>query len=124
MSHGRHIHTIVQPTVVMLGASASPSHPRDVVTFRAHVGPRAPGGVLSFVLDGQPIRGCQQLAVAHSTADCAVRLRPGAHTLEAVYSGTAAYAPSMAAIETEVHPGPPTSPAQRRPTSRVPGAKP
>lgn len=104
----RRTHTISQPTVVMVGSSANPSRPRKRVTFRAQVGPMAPGGTLSFAIDGRRIRGCQNVPVVHSTADCRLRKpRRGKRVVTVSYSGTHGYEPSTATFGQVVKPGRP-----------------
>jgi hypothetical protein len=69
------------------------------VTFRAHVGPQAPGGTLSFSIDEAALDGCEAVPVSDSTAECtATGLTPGSHTIDVAYAGTDGYEASATAL--------------------------
>lgn len=94
-----------QPATVAVTASPSAPLTGQAVRLTAQVGVPYRGGTVTFLADGVPVPGCEQLPVENAAAgpgvapaSCAVRsLAAGAHHVVASYSGTADYAPATSA---------------------------
>lgn len=83
------------PTTVELSSSTAYPYAGESLTLTAAIsgsgGTAAPGGVVTFFEDSVPIA---MAAVSGSTAQLTITLGPGAHNLNAAYSGDAQYGPA------------------------------
>jgi hypothetical protein len=81
-------------TTTGVATTASPVTFGTQVTYTATVVGSDGGGTLSFTNDGDPIAGCQDLALVSGQATCQVTPALGSHTIVATYSGDTDYAGS------------------------------
>lgn len=83
-------------TATVLTSSPEPLTEGHQVTYRAVVRPAPRGGTVTFTDDGAALARCKAVPVsAKGVATCSVKYAaPGDHVIEAVYSGTAAFASS------------------------------
>lgn len=89
------VHDVARPSVTVIASSENPTGLETAITFKAHVGPRASDGTLSFSIDGTPVAGCQGVTVHESEGQCSVpQLTAGSHLVVAAYSGDPVLDPS------------------------------
>ena len=89
-------------TTTTVASNANPSASGTVVTFTATVTGAAPTGSVAFLANGNPIAGCDAVALAGSgntrSAACATGALPaGTHAIVASYAGNTLNAPSASA---------------------------
>jgi hypothetical protein len=118
-------HVVQEQTSTVLASTANPSASGADVTVRAHTGPAAAEGTLSFAVDGTPVPTCQSLTPHEGEASCTLSgLAAGAHEVSASFSGSTLLDPSRAAMTQTVEAVPPKddSKSNSSPGSSAPGA--
>ena len=88
------------PTTTTLSSSQNPSFTGDPVTFTATVtssGAPVPTGTVTFVIDGATV-GTVAVDLAGQAQFTTSSLTEGAHSVQANYNGTAAFAPSSGSL--------------------------
>ncbi len=82
-------------TVTTLGSSSNPSRAGEAVQLTANVSPAPDSGTIEFSDNGTPIPGCAEVSISVASnghVGCQIELtEPGAHGLQASYSGDVYY---------------------------------
>ncbi len=92
-------------TTTSLSSSADPASVGQAVTYTARVVPTPNGGTVNFLANGGAIAGCTGVPVntTNGEATCPTTyLSIGARSVQASYSGDAAFGPSASGVHTEV----------------------
>ena len=92
-------------TTTSLSSSANPASVGQAVTYTATVVPVPNGGTVNFLAPRGAIAGCSQVPVntTNGEATCSTTyLSIGARSVQASYSGDAAFGPSASGVQTEV----------------------
>ncbi len=92
-------------TTTSLSSSANQASVGQSVTYTARVVPVPNGGTVNFLANGGAIAGCSQVPVdtSNGEATCSTKyLSIGSRSVQASYSGDAAFGPSASAVHTEV----------------------
>jgi hypothetical protein len=85
------------PTLTALTSDANPASFGQAINFTATVPGQNPTGAVAFTADGNPLTGCDAVALSGGAARCVTRnLSVGSHAIGAAYGGDANNNPSTA----------------------------